>query len=924
MPSPLVQTKLYVPKVRRGVVPRPRLRDRLSRTPHPRLTLISAPPGFGKTTLLAAWLDDAAAAVGRPVAWVSLEESERQPTSFWTYVLTALGAAAPGVGAGSLPLLQTADPSIATVLATVLNELSALPDGLDLVLDDYHLADGPGISIDVAFLVEHLPPPVRLVISTRADPALPLARLRARGELVEVRAADLRFTLDEVAAYLNDVTELDLQAADIAALESRTEGWIAALQLAALSLQGREDRAGFIAGFAGDDRYVVDYLVEEVLARQRDAVSFLLQTSILDRLSGPLCDAVTLGEDGKALLESLDRSNMFLVPLDDSRHWYRYHHLFADVLRTHLVKERPGDVTDLHRRAGQWYGAAGEPVAAVRHTLAAGDVARAADLVELAMPALRRDRQETTIRRWLDDIPDEVVRVRPVLAMGFIGALMAAGQFDGLERRLDDVQRLLDVADGEGSAAPSLEMVVVDAGELPRLPGAIAAFRAALALVGGDLAATVVHAERAIVRGAEGDHVTRAAASALSGLASWASGDLAAAHRGYSAAVDGLRRAAHLSDVLGCSITLADIRITQGRLGDARRTYEDGLELAANQDGGTVMRGTADMLVGLSQIAVERNDLAAATAHLTRVEELGEQAGLPQHPYRWRVARARLREAQGDVAGAVALLEEAERVYVSDFSPNVRPVPALRARLLLEQGGLAEALEWARHHDLSADDDLSYVRELEHLTLARILLHQHTAARSEAAVGRAYALLERLRVAAEAGGRAGSVIEILTVQAMAHYVAHRPGDVTGALALLERALRLAEPEGYVRVFVDEGPMMTPLLDTLIRAHPSWSYPRRLLDVFDGVGGAAGVPSADAQARPVSPAFVDPLSGRELDVLRLLATDLDGPAIARELVVSLNTVRTHTKSIYAKLGVNSRRAAVSQARRFDLLSPTRPR
>ena len=912
MSSPLVQTKLYIPKARGGLVPRPRLSERLSRTSSPRLTLISAPPGFGKTTLLAAWLD-ADAAAERPVAWVSLEESEREPGSFWTYVVTALDAAAPGVGAGALSLLQTANPPIESVLATVLNELGALPAGLDLVLDDYHLADGPAIAADVTFLLEHLPPHVHLVISTRADPVLPLARLRARGELVEVRAADLRFTFDEVAAYLNEVIGLNLQAADIAALEGRTEGWIAALQLAALSLQGRDDVAGFIAGFAGDDRYVVDYLVEEVLGRQPEAVrSFLLQTSILDRLSGSLCDAVTQGKEGRAVLEMLDRSNLFVVPLDDSRHWYRYHHLFADVLRTHLLDERPGEVADLHRRAGQWYDAAGEPVAAVRHALASGDVEHAADLVERAILGLLRDRREAEVRRWLDDIPHEVVAVRPVLAVGFIGALMSGGEFATVESRLDDVERLLEAAGGD----PSVELVVVDESELARLPGAIEMYRAALALIRGDPSATAVHADLAIARAVEGDHLTVSAASALSGLASWGSGDLEGAHRGYSTAVEGLRRAGHFSDVLGCSITLADIRTTQGRLSDARRTYEDALQLAAAEESGAVMRGTADMLAGLSQIAFERNDLKTASEYLSRADELGEHVGLPQHPYRWRVARARLCEAEGDLAGAATLLEEAERVYVGDFSPNVRPIPAVRARVLLAQGGLAEALDWARDHDLSADDDLSYIREYEHLTLARILLRQHAAERSQPALRTAYGLLERLGVAAEDGGRTGTLIEILTLQALAHHAEHGRRDVAGALAPLERALRLAEPEGYVRVFVGEGAPMATLLEALAQQHVSWPYPRRLRDALD----VAGVRSA----QPVSPALVEQLSARELDVLRLLASDLDGPAIARELVVSLNTVRTHTKNIYAKLGVNSRRAAVSKAGELHLLSRSGPR
>jgi LuxR family maltose regulon positive regulatory protein len=392
MASPLVETKLYIPRPRRSLVARPRLSERLRRAAVSRLTLVSAPAGFGKTTLLAEWL--AASPAGRSVAWLSLDESDRQAASYWTYVITALQTVAPGVGTNAVPLLQSGQPPIETVLTTVLNELGTVPDDLYLVLDDYHLVDGPHVRAGMAFLVEHLPPQLHLVVSTRADPELPLARLRAGGELVEIRAADLRFTLDEAAAYLNDVTGLELAASDIAALERRTEGWIAALQLAALSMQGRDDAAGFIATFAGDDRYIVDYLVEEVLARQPDQVrGFLSQTSILDRLTGPLCDAVTGQDGGKAMLESLDRANLFLVPLDDRRRWYRYHHLFADVLHTHLLDQHPDRVAALHRRAAQWYDQHGDPSQAIRHALAAGDVEQAAGLVELAIPALRRSRR---------------------------------------------------------------------------------------------------------------------------------------------------------------------------------------------------------------------------------------------------------------------------------------------------------------------------------------------------------------------------------------------------------------------------------------------------------------------------------------------------------------------------------------------------
>lgn len=894
MASPLLGTKLFLPRLRRDLIPRPRLSERFRQGSEARLTLVSAPAGFGKTTLLAEWLATAAADE-RSVAWLSLEESDRRPALFWTYVTTALQTVVPGVGADALPLLQSPRPPVEAVLATIINELSVVPRDVHLVLDDYHLVDGPDIAAGMAYLLEHLPPRLHLVISTRADPDLPLARLRARRELVEVRAADLRFTADEAADYLNDVAGLGLSTQDIATLEERTEGWIAALQLAALSMRGRGDVSGFIAGFAGDDRYIVDYLVEEVMRRQPGHVrGFLLDTSILDRLSGPLCDAVTAQHGGKAMLESLDRANLFVVPLDDSRRWYRYHHLFADVLRTHLADERPGDVAGLHRRAGRWYEEQGETVPAVRHALAAGDAGHAADLIERAVPGLRRTRQDAVLRGWADVLPDEVVRVRPVLAVALAGALMSAGEFADVERRLRDAERCLDA----GAGASPAPMVVADRDQVRHLPGAIQMYRAALALVRGDLAATVEHAHRAMDRAADGDHLTRAGASALCGLAFWSDGDLDAAHRAYSVAVEGMHRAGHVADILGCSITLADIRITQGRLGEAQRTYEEALRLAANE-AGTVLPGTADMHVGLSQIACERDDLETAAAHLARNLELGERTGLPQNPYRWRVAMARLREAQGDPDAALDLLDQAQRVYTGDFSPDVRPVPAIRARVLAARGDVSQALAWARAHGLSAGDDLSYLREFEHITLAKVLLAQYGAEGRDDRLDEADRLLERLLAAAEAGGRTGNVIEILVARASAR---HAKGDTAGALAALRRALTLAEPD-HVRVFVGEGPPIPGLLRTVAQQHPRWEYAHRLT-------GHAPRPGRR---------LVDPLSDRELDVLRLLRSDLDGPAIARHLVVSLNTLRTHTRNIYAKLGVNSRRAAVRQAEELGLLS-----
>jgi LuxR family maltose regulon positive regulatory protein len=694
-------------------------------------------------------------------------------------------------------------------------------------------------------------------------------------------------------------------------LEARTEGWIAALQLAALSMQGRADVAGFIAGFAGDDRYVVDYLAEEVLARQPGRVqAFLLQTCILGRLSGPLCDAVTGQGGGRAMLEALDRGNLFLVPLDDRRRWYRYHHLFADVLAARLLDEQPGQVPGLHRRASQWHEHNGDLPEAIGHALAAGDFGRAAGLVELAIPAMRRTRQETTVRGWLEVLPDDVVQVRPVLSATFAGALLITGELEGVEERLQDAARWLNTAadPGQGSPAPPGEMVVADEEEYRRLPAVIEVYRAALALARGDVPGTVRHARRASDLAPEEDHLGRASAAGFLGLASWSSGDLEAGHSAYAECMAGLYRAGYVSDTFGCAIALADIRLAQGRLGEALRTFEQALQRAREQ-GGPVLRGTADMHVGMSEIHCERDDLNAATQHLKKSQELGEHAGLSQNRYRWRVAMARVRQAEGDLGGALSLLNEAERCYVSDFFPNVRPVPAVKARVWIAQGRLGEALGWAREQGLSVDDDLSYLREFEHITVARLLLARHAGECAERSAHEAAPLLERLLLAAEAGGRTGRVIEILVLRALAHQAL---GDIPAALGSLGRAVTLAEPEGYVRVFADEGPPIVPLLRAAAKQGTRQDYARRLLAAASGI----------EHNGPTGQALIDPLSERELDVLRLLATELDGPAIARELMVSLNTMRTHTKNIYAKLAVTNRRAAVRRAAELGLLPRTR--
>jgi LuxR family maltose regulon positive regulatory protein len=908
MTGPLLQTKLHMPQQHRNLVARWRLRERLSHQGGRPVTLVSAPAGFGKTTLLAEWLA-AAPAGGSSSAWLSLDHRDNDPALFWSYLLAAVQKAEPGVGADALVLLQSPQWSTEAVLATLLNDFHALSKDVVLVLDDYHVIESRDVQDGIVFLVENLPPQVRLVIAARADPALPLARLRARGALTEVRAADLRFTPDEVAEYLNGIMGLGLTEQDVAALERRTEGWAAALQLAALSLMGRDDVAGFIDGFAGDDRFIVDYLAEEVLARQTDAVrAFLLRTAILSRLTGPLCDAVTGRTGGANMLETLDRANLFLVPLDDRRRWYRYHHLFADVLRARLLAEQPDQVRHLHLLASRWYADHGEPGEAIRHAMAGADLERAAELIELAMPEMRRSRQEATVRGWLDALPRHLIRDRPLLGIGYAGALMVYGEVDGVEEILRDVERALPTA---ARAAPEADRassgLSVRDEELRRVPASVAMYRAGQALIRGDAAGTSAHAQRALdLAGAE-DHLERGSAAALLGLANWTGGDLVAAHRWYGAGAASLEKAGHFSDVTGCLIAVADLEIALGRLHDAMSTYERGLQLATRPDG-RVRRGAADMHVGLGEVLSERNELDASLQHLLISRDLGEAAGMPQHPYRWRVEMARLRQAGGDVTGAIDLLDEAERRYVGDFFPEVRPVAAIRARARVARGDFRAALDWAAARALSVDDDPEFLREYEHVTLARLLLAQSSAEGAETPQ-RAMRLLGRLLRSAEEGQRTRSVIEILILQACAH---RDCGDVPAALAALHRAVTLAEPEGFVRLFADEGSVVTALLRALLKQGGAGDGVPRLLRAISG---------SDAHI-PRQQGMVERLSGRELDVLRLLATDLDGPDIARELVVSLNTVRTHTKNIYSKLGTNNRRAAVRRAQELDLLSRDR--
>ena len=878
----VLTTKLHPPRRRRTLVARPRLRDRATRNEHPALTLVSAPAGFGKTTLVADWFDGE-----RTTAWLSLDARDDDPEQFWTYVLAALATATHDLSEDTSARLQAHHAPLETVITTLINDLETASQDIVLVLDDYHVITAPEIHDSVAFLLEHLPPQLSLVIVTRADPPLPLASLRADGDLLEIRAADLRFTADEAAEYLNGAMDLALTAAEIDVLEARTEGWIAALQLAALSMQGRSDPASFISEFAGDDRFILDYLADEVLERQTARIrDFLLDTSILSRLNGPLCAAVTGQDDAKALLDELDRSNLFLVPLDDRRTWYRYHHLFGDVVRARLLDEQQDQVAELHRRASDWYAGNGDAHEAIDHALAGDDAERAAELLELAAPAMQRARHESQLRAWLEALPADIYLDRPVLAMALIGARMASGDTRDLEPLLEIVDSWLDRTDPP---------IVFDDVAYARLPAMAAVHRAGLALLARDTDATIAHAQSVLELAGAEDHLQRGAAMALIGLAHWSRGNLDDGRACYAESVACFETGDYLPDVMGCSLALADIQVTQGRLIDAQRTFESALRHTVEHPG---LRGAADMHVGLSLLAIEHDDLDTAADHLRASAELGEHMGLPQHRYRWRVATARLHEAQDDLDEALELLTQAEARYNTDYLPSVRPVTASKARIEIKRGDLHAGARWAQAQGLSPRDELSYVREFEHITLAGVLL----AVGSADAVEQATGLLHRLLTAADDGHRDGSAIEILVLLALAQ---SRAGDGAAATTSLRKALALAEPQGYVRSFLDADPALTHLL-------------RRIAGAGDGHATRilASVRSAPPRRRSGSN---DPgeLSDRERDVLRLLRSDLSGPEVARELHVSLNTLRTHTKHIYTKLGATNRREAVTRAAELGL-------
>jgi ATP/maltotriose-dependent transcriptional regulator MalT len=912
----LLLTKLAVPSARPFLVPRPLLSTRLEEGLGRRFILVSAPAGFGKSTLLSAWASELSSS-GRPIAWFSLDSGDNDPARFWRYFVTAIDQLQPGSGQTALALLGSPQaPPLEAILTTLLNELADLDTDAALVIDDYHLIESESIHEALTFLIEHLPLRMHLVIATRADPSLPLSRLRARGEITELRAADLRFSPEEAATFLNRVMGLKLSPQDIAELEGRTEGWIAGLQMAALAMTGRDDVPGFIAAFAGSNRYVLDYLAEEVLGRQPEELqTFLLQTSILDRMCAPLCNAVTERTDGQTTLERLEQANLFVIPLDDERQWYRYHHLFSDVLRQRLHQEHSDLLPARHQRASAWFEKEGLVPEAIHHALAAQDWERAIRLIESSGIAVVLGKQVRTMLGWIDGLPEELVRERPVLCTIHALALVFLNRPDEAESRLQEAELYL-------RSNPTTD-------EARAILGQVAQLRAIIARFSGDLVRCVELARRALELLPETERLFRSGAMANVALAYQVSGDVAPANeRPLEEAIASFRASGALIPLLNVINFLARLRTLQGRLRAAAATYEEAAEVVLGRERVRDLVNSAAYYVGLGDIHREWNDLDSAESHLRCGTDLVAgafmvDADVVTHGY---ISLAHVQEARGLHTDALATLEElADLARKGNFFPLlVARVEAAQARLALRRNNLPAAVRWAEASGLRADEEPDYPREEQYLTLVRVFIVRGRLDPKCSYLGDALGLLDRLFEAAEGGGRMGSVIEILTLRALALQARRESSE---ALVALEKALTLAEPEGYVRLFVDEGAPMETLLSELpkrrrmgsrdARQHAMLGYARRLLTAFQSPHKSTepSVGRASQSDQPV----LNLLTAREREVLERIAEGLSNREIAAQLFIATSTVKGYVHSLFRKLEVDSRTQAISRARELRLIS-----
>jgi LuxR family maltose regulon positive regulatory protein len=899
----LLATKLHVPRPRAGLVSRPRLTGALDGGLAGALILVSAPAGFGKTALLADWVRRER----RPAAWLSLDAGDNDPVRFWRHAAAALDEVCPGIGERVGPLLGAPLRSFEGPVTALVNELAGRPGAGEvvLVLDDYHVIEPGPVHASVRFLLEHRPPGLRLVLASRADPPLPLARLRARGQLTELRAADLRFTADEAAALLRREARADLPGGPMAALAARTEGWAVGLQLAALSLRGHPDAAGFVAAFSGSHRYILDYLAGEVLDRQPQHMRrFLLETSVLERLSGQLCDAVTGRAGGQAMLEAIERAGLFLAPLDEVRGWWRYHRLFADLLQARLQQEQPGRLAALHGAAGAWCEAHGLLDEAIRHALAAGQAAWAAGMIERHYDALVERAEGATVDRWVAALPADLVRSRPRLRLAQAYWALMGGRLDEPERMIADAERALDSARDEPG-----EPTGGRPSHLANVPAQIALARALIARRRGDAERMDAFTRQARACLSEDDGALRPMVGWFLAAADWLRGRLAEAERGLAGVAAAQRAAGQRFFGVRFACELGQVRQARGKLDAAMHAYEQALEIATEGGRPLPLAGLAH--VGMAEVLYEREDLDAASRHATDGAALCRQLAYTQ-PLATGLARlAWIRHARGDCDGALDAMAEAWQVAPGPGMAGLfTPVPAQRARLLLACGDVAAAAQWVRQRGVTADDKPDYPREREHLVLARVLLAQDRP-------GAALALLERWLAAAVAEDRTASIIELHALQALALAAS---GDEAGALRIAARALALACPRGYVRVFADEGAPMGALLGRLAAAGTAGQAETGSVpaDCLARILEAFGPKPPGPGTRAAAPGLTEPLTARELQVLQLLAAGRSNQHIARELAVALDTTKKHVSHVLAKVGAASRTEAVARARELDLI------
>jgi LuxR family maltose regulon positive regulatory protein len=880
--NPLLTTKLFIPprRPRDSVVDRSRLIDRLIAADGQHLTLIAAPAGFGKTTLLSEWIPHSQ----HCVSWLSLDGHDNDPTRFWAYVIAAMQGLQPDLGASALVLLESSQPPpIESVLTLLLNDVAAFPDRFVLVLDDYHVVETPAIHTALTFLLDHLPPHMHLMITSRSDPPLPLARWRAHRQLTEIRAADLRFTPTEAATFLNHVMGLNLSADDIAALETRTEGWIAGLQLAALSIQEHDDVDGFIQSFTGSHTYIIDYLAEEVVQRQSvDIQSFLLQTSILDRMCGALCDAVSGRIDSQVTLETLQHRNLFVSPLDDERRWFRYHHLFVDVLRQRLQQGRPEIVPELHRRASMWFEQSQFMTEAIQHAIAATDFQRAAHLIEQVAPLWLPGSAET-VRGLIDVLPAELVHARPRLNLIDCWVLGLTGQPDRVEVRLDEI-----------------EQDVTAAVELPdrnSILGEVTALRAQLAM-NSNRPLNSNELRNALITVPENSWRVRSLLMVMLGYAEREAGQVAAATKAYAEASLLAQKQDDIFVTVSALVALAELLEVQGQLHQAAQTHRQAIQLA------TTRTGQPFPLAGMSHVGLgkqlrEWNELEEATRHLQVGIDLGQQAGIQGIEIDGYITLALVRLAQRDWEEAQTTLQRAAQIAQSLNLPAlVLRVATFEARLGLARGEWQVAARWAQTNGFGADDELHERLEIEHCTLAWLLI-------IERKPKDALHLLNRLQSSAEAAGRMGRVIELSALRALALQV---NGDSAASLSALERALSQAEPEGYIRTFVDLGPAMLELLKRILPLNRT-GYAQQLIAAFAGF---------DRPPMVQANSLLDPLTEREIEMLHLIAAGLSNKEIAERLFLTEGTVKGYASTIYSKLGVRRRTEAVERARDLGVL------